>query len=77
MDATSALLSKTKICKYYVKGRCKRGEACSYAHGKEQLLARPDLYRTQLCIDYTVAGACQAGDTCRFAHGAEDIRPVT
>jgi len=70
------MLCKTKMCKYFAKGRCKRGQACTWAHGEEELMARPDLFRTQLCVDFAAVGKCQSGGQCRFAHGSDMLRPV-
>lgn len=38
---------KTKMCKYYVRGNCTRGEACRYAHGTSEIRRvprRPERY---------------------------------
>jgi len=72
----SGMLEKTQLCKYFVKGRCKRGQNCTFAHGARQLRARPDLYRTQMCVGYMNSGTCGYGDKCRFAHTWEELRPV-
>ncbi|KAF4746305.1 hypothetical protein FOZ62_019594 [Perkinsus olseni] len=36
-------LFKTKVCRYFIKGRCKFGDACTYAHWSDELQPRPDL----------------------------------
>eukprot|EP00445_Apocalathium_hangoei_P036894 CAMPEP_0203952910 /NCGR_PEP_ID=MMETSP0359-20131031/86422_1 /ASSEMBLY_ACC=CAM_ASM_000338 /TAXON_ID=268821 /ORGANISM="Scrippsiella Hangoei, Strain SHTV-5" /LENGTH=275 /DNA_ID=CAMNT_0050886043 /DNA_START=129 /DNA_END=956 /DNA_ORIENTATION=- len=71
MDAE--LLGKTKFCKYFVKGACARGDACTYAHGKRELRPKPILYRTGLCLDFLNNGNCQYGEKCRYAHGAQSL----
>lgn len=35
-----AALSKTKLCKFFSRGACQRGEACTFAHGRGQLQRR-------------------------------------
>jgi len=68
------LFDKTRLCKFHTKGRCKRGQACSFAHGDEELQPQPDFYRTQLCSDYIRSGGCRQGASCNYAHGASELR---
>jgi len=68
-------LDKTRLCKFFRRGQCTRGEACTFAHGKRQLRAQPDLYRTQPCIDFAKTGSCSFGAGCRYAHSADEMRP--
>lgn len=70
------VLDKTKFCKFYARGRCARGKACSFAHGSEELLTAPDLHKTQLCADYARDGLCRRGARCKFAHGVEQLKPL-
>eukprot|EP00429_Kryptoperidinium_foliaceum_P005555 CAMPEP_0176021384 /NCGR_PEP_ID=MMETSP0120_2-20121206/10382_1 /TAXON_ID=160619 /ORGANISM="Kryptoperidinium foliaceum, Strain CCMP 1326" /LENGTH=334 /DNA_ID=CAMNT_0017354497 /DNA_START=64 /DNA_END=1068 /DNA_ORIENTATION=- len=69
-------LEKTKLCRFFQRGDCERGEACSYAHGRQQIRPQPDLYRTQLCHDFLGTGFCRFGEACRYAHRMDDMRPV-
>lgn len=71
-----AIFTKTDMCTFFVQGRCARGEACEFAHGKEQLQQRPDLYKTQLCVDWLRTDTCRTGTLCRFAHGSCELRAV-
>jgi len=64
------------MCKFFARGRCGRGEQCSFAHRSEDL-RRVDLARTQVCVDFMRSGACRAGSDCRFAHGYEELRSRT
>mmetsp|Transcript_50734 Transcript_50734/g.110094 ORF Transcript_50734/g.110094 Transcript_50734/m.110094 type:complete len:203 (+) Transcript_50734:77-685(+) len=69
--------AKTKFCKFFMEGRCNRGEGCSYAHCGENLKPVPDLFRTKQCRDFR-DGSCPRGDSCNFAHGIQEIRlPAT
>lgn len=70
------VLDKTRLCKFFRKGQCTRGEACTFAHGRRQLRPQPNLYRTQPCIDFLKTGGCSFGDGCRYAHHLEEVRPV-
>lgn len=72
--ASVDLFAKTRLCKFYPKGRCTKGRACTFAHGKEQLQQQPDLFRTTLCLDFLKTGACPVGSRCKFAHAQEELR---
>jgi hypothetical protein len=64
---------RTKRCKYFDRGCCKKGEACLFAHSAE-VQPRPNLYRTRLCLAFERFGNCTAGDSCKYAHGPEQLR---
>jgi len=68
------LFSKTRPCSFYAKGRCNRGQACTFAHGEGELQPVPDFFKTQLCIDFFRNGTCSFGGDCRYAHSAQEIR---
>ena len=57
-------------------GRCRRGQACSFAHSEAELRPQPDLFGTRLCAQFGTAGGCPYGKRCRFAHGEAELRPV-
>jgi PAS domain-containing protein len=64
---------KTKRCKYFLLGSCNKGEACQFAHTSE-VSARPNLFRTRLCLAFDRFGHCKDGDSCKYAHGVEQLR---
>jgi len=70
------LLDKTRMCKFFLDGKCHRGKACTFAHSSSELHAPPDLYRSQLCSEFSETGSCRYGTNCRFAHGEEQLRPA-
>lgn len=76
LNKDAEIFQKTRLCKFYVRGRCSRGEACSFAHGKEQLQPSPDFYRTRMCMELVKKGACLQGSKCRFAHRPDELRPT-
>lgn len=65
-------LRKTRICAYHLKGTCRYGNACAFAHSCTELQSIPDLRKTRLCEAYE-QGWCTNKD-CSFAHGEEDLR---
>jgi hypothetical protein len=38
-QASTQTMRKTKLCAYYAKGSCQRGDGCTYAHGQDDLEA--------------------------------------
>jgi len=68
------IFDKTRICKFYEKGRCKRGSSCTFAHSESELRAQPDFFKTQLCTDYFRSGVCPNGGACRYAHSPDEVR---
>ncbi|CAE7791331.1 Zfp36l3 [Symbiodinium sp. CCMP2592] len=68
-------LKNTRMCKFAETGRCRRGQACNFAHSEADLRPQPDLYSTRLCAQFS-AGGCRYGRRCRFAHGEAELRPV-
>ena len=63
---------KTELCKFYeLTGKCKYGDNCAYAHGKENLRAKvtnTTAYRTKKCIQFYENGYCPYGNRCQFQH---------
>jgi len=70
------IFDKTRLCKFYAKGKCKRGQACTFAHGESQVQPQPDFFRTQLCADFVQSGMCKSGSRCCYAHSPQELRPA-
>lgn len=68
------LLGKTKLCKFFSRGHCTRGKACTFAHGRKELRAAPDLFKTELCFEFMTSGMCHRSESCQYAHGEQDLR---
>eukprot|EP00439_Symbiodinium_sp_Y106_P025167 s1303_g3.t1 len=71
-SATQEKMAKTEICRFNSMGKCKRGAQCSFAHGPEELVSKPDLFKTMLCRKWA-KGSCNFTN-CTFAHGEEELR---
>merc|ERR1719240_60863 len=65
-------LHKTKLCKHFLKGKCRYGSECSYAHYQDEKRSLPDLRKTRVCKMYG-QGKCTVAN-CPFAHGMEELR---
>jgi hypothetical protein len=65
-------LGKTKLCVYYLEGRCGYGTSCTYAHSLLEVKSVPDLTKTQLCVNFA-EGMCN-DEHCTYAHGEAELR---
>mmetsp|Transcript_134555 Transcript_134555/g.287898 ORF Transcript_134555/g.287898 Transcript_134555/m.287898 type:complete len:363 (-) Transcript_134555:185-1273(-) len=65
---------KTKICSFWERGCCLRGNACTYAHGDPELINPPDLRKTKLCRELMSTGECSRMADCPFAHNRYELR---
>jgi len=72
--ASNAIFCKTKMCKFYMEGRCTRNTACKFAHGAAELEPLPNLYRTKMCPALSKTGYCDRGAACSFAHQSSELR---
>jgi len=60
------LLVKTQRCKYYLRGKCTRGDACCYVHDAPTgLPQRP-------CFAFAHKNYCRHGDDCKFSHDIKE-----
>ena len=75
---------KDTVCKYWLEGRCSKGESCEFLHRKilEKLPECPHgtncknehIFKT-VCINYLL-GFCPDGPNCKFYHLKSLINPV-
>jgi len=68
----SRQLTKTKMCMHFLKGKCRYGQECSYAHNEIELKGRPNLRKTRICKNFEM-GSCD-NPFCAFAHGSDELR---
>jgi len=63
---------KTEMCKNWeLKGRCKFGNKCCFAHGRHELKAKVlthAKYKTKPCKQYHQTGYCPYGQRCQYLH---------
>lgn len=65
-------LEKTRMCVYYLQGRCKYDD-CSFAHSSHELKQAPtNLRKTKLC-DLFMMGHCYDA-SCNFAHSTDELK---
>jgi len=55
---------------------CSKGTNCTFAHEKNELRDKPNLFKTKLCPEFE-RGYCRNGNTCKFAHGEKDLRSTS
>ena len=55
------------VCKHWLKGLCKKGDACDYLH-------EYNLRKMTECQHYNQHGYCQNGDECLYVHVKEDSK---
>mmetsp|Transcript_89198 Transcript_89198/g.158111 ORF Transcript_89198/g.158111 Transcript_89198/m.158111 type:complete len:339 (-) Transcript_89198:31-1047(-) len=58
---------KTKQCSFWREGKCRRGDACGFAHGAEQ----NEHCKMILCRFHTAANF---PDRCKYAHSEEELQ---
>jgi hypothetical protein len=63
---------KTEMCKnFQLKGTCRYGDKCSFAHGFHELKTKTHLsthYKTKMCKQYHFYGFCYYGYRCQYIH---------
>ncbi|PFH37463.1 zinc finger (CCCH type) motif-containing protein [Besnoitia besnoiti] len=65
---------RIKLCPKYMRGLCRKGARCSYAHAQEELRDVPNLWKTKLCTAYRLGKPCSLEASCPYAHGEEELR---
>ena len=71
-DPSLSILYRTRLCTFFARGRCNRGDMCTFAHGPVDLKPKPDFTQTKLC---PLRGRCK-NHHCRFAHSWYELRYV-
>lgn len=65
-------LEKTRMCVYYLQGRCKYDD-CSFAHSVHELKQAPsNLRKTKLCDLFMMGHCYDVG--CNFAHSTDELK---
>jgi len=68
---------KLRICKFFEKRLCQRGEYCGWAHSPKEIgqkVTDPRTLKAELC-KYHATGRCQktSEQQCEFAHGEQEL----
>jgi len=72
MKSLARQLAKTRFCKHFVRGFCRYQDNCAYAHDYSELVKRPNLVKTKICVSY-LSGMCHNSD-CTYAHDRSELR---
>jgi hypothetical protein len=67
------MFSNTKMCRFFILGKCAKGPQCPFAHDKIELRNMPDLRCTKLCKELLENGECN-DKSCTYAHNKEELR---
>eukprot|EP00929_Paragymnodinium_shiwhaense_P088072 TRINITY_DN4828_c0_g1_i2.p1 TRINITY_DN4828_c0_g1~~TRINITY_DN4828_c0_g1_i2.p1 ORF type:complete len:504 (+),score=127.55 TRINITY_DN4828_c0_g1_i2:141-1652(+) len=67
-----AQFHRTEPCRFFDTG-CRNGNNCPFAHGREQLQNRPNLWKTSLCTRWQAWNCPYPVEECSFAHGHQDL----
>jgi len=67
---------KTKLCTFFLSGRCRKRGMCNFAHAEEEKNPLPDLLFTKLCPTLIDNGMCE-DEGCTFAHSEAELRNPT
>jgi len=65
-------LQKTRMCAYFLEGKCGYGTSCTFAHSLIEVKNVPNLAKTQLCAKFA-EGKC-TNVNCSYAHGEAELR---
>merc|ERR1719181_669586 len=68
----SAGFAKTRLCKFFLEGKCTRGKKCTFAHGEEDKEEQSQPLCMKLCKTLIATGRCK-NPNCKYAHSKEDI----
>ncbi|CAE7826936.1 CTH1, partial [Symbiodinium sp. CCMP2456] len=64
----------TELCSFFLKGMCRHGTKCNFAHSINDLKEKPDFSKTRLCTNYFKTKSCPYGMRCSFAHSKDEMR---
>lgn len=55
------------ICKYWMEGKCMKGEQCTFSHASTPTKTVLDARINEPC-KYFISGSCMRGDICLYSH---------
>eukprot|EP01056_Protomagalhaensia_sp_Gyna25_P000041 Protomagalhaensia_sp_Gyna_25__40@NODE_101_length_5263_cov_71_008806_g78_i0_p3_GENE_NODE_101_length_5263_cov_71_008806_g78_i0NODE_101_length_5263_cov_71_008806_g78_i0_p3_ORF_typecomplete_len213_score37_51zfCCCH_3/PF15663_5/1_2e09zf_CCCH_4/PF18345_1/7_2e09zf_CCCH_4/PF18345_1/3_6e03zf_CCCH_4/PF18345_1/1_5e03zfCCCH/PF00642_24/1_9e05zfCCCH/PF00642_24/0_045zfCCCH_4/PF18044_1/2_2e06zfCCCH_4/PF18044_1/5_6e02zfCCCH_4/PF18044_1/6_2e03zfCCCH_2/PF14608_6/0_00014zfCCCH_2/PF14608_6/49Torus/PF16131_5/0_0038Tor len=74
MSFQKAQCFKTRQCRFWLDGRCTRGEDCTFAHCGTELREKPNLLKTKICTKWRQGHCFKPQAECSYAHGIQDLR---
>jgi len=67
------MFHKTKMCNFFLAGKCRKHGSCNFAHSEAELSHPPDLHCTKMCPSVAGGVACTDAN-CKFAHEDSELR---
>ncbi|KAF9009606.1 hypothetical protein BDQ17DRAFT_1072781 [Cyathus striatus] len=61
-------------CRFYNRGKCKKGDKCRFSHAPDDMSIRDELGRN-VCIFFLVSGCLNGEDECVYSHSLEFLPP--
>ena len=67
---------KVVRCWYFDNAQCKHGDACTFAHGDQELMLPPaEVAKRVPCMHFLI-GSCENGAACPFGHCEETAKAI-
>ncbi len=73
-NSSNCQFHRTKMCRYFQNSRCFKGDECTHAHTRAELVDKPDLRKTSLCHMWMKTSRCSLESTCPYAHGRSELK---
>ena len=70
--ATTVQATPKVICKYWMEGKCMKGDQCTFSHASTPTKTAIDARINEPC-KYFISGGCMRGDICLYSHDLKEF----
>eukprot|EP00928_Gymnodinium_smaydae_P034570 TRINITY_DN24466_c0_g1_i1.p2 TRINITY_DN24466_c0_g1~~TRINITY_DN24466_c0_g1_i1.p2 ORF type:complete len:384 (+),score=103.56 TRINITY_DN24466_c0_g1_i1:56-1207(+) len=75
--SADGLQRRSKVmCKFFERGLCHKGDACTLSHDPRDREPRPLTHKRSMECRFFTLGKCTRGDACAYAHGSEELDKI-